>query len=137
MFVAIISPIFLLHIYGCEDDSCPRSIEIISPLDGASITSADDINPTTPGFQITVLCRVRCVKEETVTLVDQNHDDDTIRYYTRPYDGSGTVDYRGITFQNGPPGAPITNTLYATAGDGSVSGDGTVTSDTVTIHVGD
>lgn len=105
--------------------ACPskksRSLECYDPVDGQTISNADDINSSTPGIQIEVACRARGFDiGDPLSLNVQNNIDGNDRDYQRPYDGTGEVLFGPVTVQGGPADDPGNYTLTAFFNDGEV-----------------
>jgi len=107
---------------GCS--SCNPSnkrIECIDPVTGQIITTADDIEPTTPGIQIAVRCTITGF--DIGDFIDLNAHDDIAggdRTYSIPYDGTGTIEFRPVSLQGGTSVSPSRYTFIASGDDGDV-----------------
>lgn len=82
-------------------DAGTDGVMCFEPADGATITTADDLSPTTPGIQITVRCEVtgsyNCEIAELTVEDDAGHT----MQYTIPTDGLDTFDFSPITINTG------------------------------------
>lgn len=84
----VVAMVVALAVTGCGtcDETSPASLEITAPTAGASLTSADDVDSATPGFQYDVVVAARGLAEgEVVSLYPDASVVDADPYAIAPY----------------------------------------------------
>jgi len=114
---------------ACDKDE-EKAIECIDPVDGQTITEADDLTELLLEIQIEVTCTVRGFDPgDPLTLNVQDDITGTDRNSTSPYDGTGSITFLPVTLHAGLVDNPGQYTLVASGDDGDVQ------SNSVTISV--
>ena len=79
-------------------DTGTDGIVCFEPADGATLTDADDISPTTPGIQIEVRCEVTgSYNCEIASLTVSDDETGTSRTYSLPTDGLDAFDFSPVS----------------------------------------